>query len=210
MFVMCEVCGGKSCSYSPASCSGHLDAPLPQLYTDILDWYRSSRPQWDTPQPNVVTGTDVSIAAPVQTAPQQFVGPTIAAQPVISAPIASTGQVVTTTDASTASTAAAFNEVSTAPQVASPTPIAQNYIPPISAMTSDADVPQLQTSGFIDQTPAVGTTLTPTGAGSSILDSLSQPAFLGLNWWEVLGIAGVAYLLTRKNSSSSAGAAPTT
>jgi hypothetical protein len=60
-FVMCSI-------FQPAAnCAGMITAPFPQMHCDILDWVRSTTPAWDTPQPNVVTGADVSIAAPVVT-----------------------------------------------------------------------------------------------------------------------------------------------
>lgn len=60
-FTMCTI------FQPPANCAGHLTAPFPQMHCDILDYVRSSNAAWDTPQPAVVTGADVSIAAPTIT-----------------------------------------------------------------------------------------------------------------------------------------------
>lgn len=59
-YTMCAI-------FVPASdCTGHLNPPLPQFYTDLIDYVRSTHAGWDTPQPNVV-GIVPSVAAPTET-----------------------------------------------------------------------------------------------------------------------------------------------
>jgi hypothetical protein len=44
-------------------CTGHLNPPMPQFYTDLIDYVRAGVAGWDTPQPNVV-GIVTSVPAP--------------------------------------------------------------------------------------------------------------------------------------------------
>jgi hypothetical protein len=197
MFVECEVCGSSSCTYSPPSCSPHLNAPLPQLYSDIIDWYRSSRPQWDTPQPNVVTGTDLSIAAPTQTSATTFVAPAIAA-PVVTTVSPQTGQNVTLQDPSVAQTQTAFQETAaTAPATGSTlatAPIADTSASAINAL------PQLEAAGDITTTPLTATT--PVDAATGAVTGAA--AVTGVSSTTVLLIAGgLALVLVLSSSNQS-------
>lgn len=185
-FVMCGI------FQSAGNCVGHLTAPLPQLYTDILDWYRSTRPNWDTPQPNVVTGTDLSISSPTQTSATTYVGPATAG------PTQTVAQTQTT-----------FNETSTAPPLTPTTPIAQSVVP-VSAVTSTAAVPQLISEGFLQAEPQSETSYVPTVGPSSAVtqvgvatSSLLSPVLFGLNVIEIAGIALVAWVLLPKKKSHS-------
>jgi hypothetical protein len=39
---------------SAGNCKGHLNPPMPQFYTDLIDYVRAGHAGWDTPQPNVI------------------------------------------------------------------------------------------------------------------------------------------------------------
>jgi hypothetical protein len=56
-FTMCTI------FQSGGACSGHLNPPMPQFYTDLVDYVRASHAGWDTPQPNVI-GLVCSVAPP--------------------------------------------------------------------------------------------------------------------------------------------------
>ncbi|MGA9854254.1 MAG: hypothetical protein WBR29_03115 [Gammaproteobacteria bacterium] len=57
-YTMCRIFDDAS------QCSGHLNPPMPQFYTDLIDYVRAAHAGWDTPQPNVI-GVVTTIAAPM-------------------------------------------------------------------------------------------------------------------------------------------------
>jgi hypothetical protein len=119
-YVMCGI------FVAAADCTGHLTAPLPQMHTDILDWFRAGKAGWDTPQPNVVTGTDASIAAPTSTTVVTPATATTAAQtvttftppPVTAPPVAASLPTYSTP-------AANLVNLATNPSAGQPTPLDQ-------------------------------------------------------------------------------------
>lgn len=174
-YVMCGI------FVAAADCTGHLTAPLPQLHTDILDWWRSTKSGWDTPQPDVVTGTDASIAAPVAqtvvipataSAPPQtvttYVAPAVTATPVaVSLPEYS-------------APAAGAVDLATDPSAGAPTPL---------------DTSQAITSAFSDGTPGANTVPLATAgvvATNETIFGLSTTQLL------LIGLVGAAVLIYSK------------
>ncbi len=147
------------------NCMGYLTAPMPQLLTDVLDWFRSSHPAWDTPQPNVVTGTDLSIAAPSSTA--------------------GSGGALTFTAPQIASGASA-SQVNTALQATAPTtPIGVNAASSVAA--SGIVQPVGTSSGSITGYSASGQPIYSSSATN--LPTLQKAGF---NWIEIALLVAVA------------------
>lgn len=189
MFTMCEVCRSScgGCVYSPIQyCTGHLQAPLPQLYTDILDYWRSSRPQWDTPQPNVVTGTDLSIAAP----PVPGVPPNAAIQPPVPPPVASmqpTGQI-----------APGVPGVSYAPGGV-PVPLSPNATGIYSPGQGGPYATTPASGGVVSNLPgSIPGQSVVTGGGGLDMTALSGSGPMGLSWVTWIMIGAGALLVLRK------------
>jgi CO/xanthine dehydrogenase FAD-binding subunit len=163
-FAMCTI-------FQPTgNCTGHLTAPLPQMHTDILDWFRASRPSWDTPQPDVVTETDASIAAPSASVTSTSSGTrTSYVQPAVTAtPVAASLPEYS-------APAAGNVDLATIPGAEALTPLDSSYA--VSAASGAGD------SGYDS---ASGTT------GVSILPGLSNTDLL------VLALVGAFLLLGRK------------
>lgn len=179
-YVMCTI------YQSGSNCSGHLTAPIPQMYTDVLDWFRSSHPQWDTPQPNIVTGTDLSIAAPA--APGVPSTPTVTGAPMIgqTSSMVPTGQV-----------APGVPAISFAPG-ATPVPMTPNQTGIYSPVPGGpySATPPAGGGQYVSTLPAVPALTS--GGGGMDMSSLSAPGPLGFSWLTWGLIAAGAVLVLRK------------
>lgn len=175
-YVMCTI------YQSPTNCSGHLAAPIPQMYTDVLDWFRSSHPQWDTPQPNVVTGTDLSIAAPAAPNVPQTAAVT-GPQPMLS----QTSQMM-------------------------PTGQIAPGVPAVSFAPGSVPVPTSpNATGIYSPQPGGAYAATPPGSGAYVstlpstasTSALTQPVLAGLNWIEIglIALVAIPMLMGKKSGS---------
>jgi hypothetical protein len=162
-----------------AQCSGHLTAPIPQMYTDYIDWFRSSKPQWDTPQPNVVTGTDASVVAPTAGAVTQVPQSTIAA-PIIQPPVANITPTIPV------NSPVGQNTVTTS----SGQPIDINAL--TSALTAQGAT---QTQAFqyaLQQLQAQGVNTSSPQVQQQVAQAVANPQTAGFSWVEIALLAAVA------------------
>ena len=174
---------------SGSNCSGHLTAPFPQMHTDILDYVRSGNSAWDTPQPNVVTGSDLSLVAPTEVA-----GGSEQSNIVVSA----TSGKVTQTAASTApSSVKAIGPVSNVPSQTfmpqSTAPSSVQAIGPVSNVPSQTFMPQ---SASYAEVPSASQGMVQLPDGSTVAATTGNVPVIQSSGFLILVLIGGGLLLS--------------